>query len=277
MKKSKLILVVGIIFVLCIAAVIFFQGKGSDKVSPEVKKVQQEMLANCKYDADFCRYAANGIVALSSGYTMTSESTYNGKVSKTIMKSDGKENSESITYSDGKEEGSFISLDKTTYMKGPGEKEWTEFPPTKDETGKPTTNLFDFESLKKELGNATKDATESFMVKRVGTEKCGKETCVIFEMSDKTSPVTTKIWVDTSAYLARKMESKSKDGVSTMTFEYGSVTISKPSPVRKMPAFNPSTNTEGSTVSPEDIQKLMKQVVPTSRQTSEPVVATPAE
>lgn len=257
--NKKLVPVIGIALILGVGGFIFLQQKSTPQVSPEIKKAQQEMMANCKYDQDFCKYAANGIVAMSGGYTMTSESTYDGKKSKMVMKSDGKENSESVTYGDdGKEEGSFVSLNKTTYMKGPGETVWTEFPATKDETGKQTTNLFDFEGLKKELGDVAKDVQESLVVKKVGTEKCGKFTCTIFEMTDKVSNGTTKIWVDTTSYYARKMEMQSKDGVSTMMFEYGPVTIQKPAPVKKMPSFDTMMKDSGVEVNMDEIKNMMK-------------------
>jgi len=265
MKNNKRVIgVIVIVLILAVGGYFFLKKKSSPLMSPELKKAQQEMLSQCKFDPDFCKYAANGIVAMSGGYTLTSESTFNGKVSKTIIKTDGKENSESITYSDGKEEGSFISLNKTTYMKAPGDKEWTEFPPTKDETGKPTTNLFDFEGLKKELGNAAKDEANSLVVKKVGTEACGSLTCSVFEMSEKITNSTTKIWVDTKDYFARKMETQSKEGVSTMMFTYGSVSIKKPSPVKVMPALNTTGNTG---ISSQEVQQLMKQVPSTAEET----------
>lgn len=242
MKSNTLVPVIGLLLLLGIGGFIYFQQKSSPPVSPEIKKVQQELMASCKYDQDFCKYTANGIVAMSGGYTMTSESTYGGKKTKMVMKSDGKENSETVTYTNGKEEGRFVSLNKITYMKNAGDTVWTEFPATKDETGKQTTNIFDFEGLKKELGNIKENAKtieETLSVKKIGSEKCGIYTCSIFEMIDKNMPEnSTKIWVDTTHYYSRKMESKSKEGVTIMVFEYGPVSITKPSPVKKMPSFD---------------------------------------
>lgn len=276
--NKKLVPFVGILLVLGVGGYVFFQKNSSPAVSPEIKKAQQEMMSNCKYDVDFCKYAASGLVAMSGGYTMTSESTYNGEKSTMTLKSDGKENSESTSFSGGKEQGSFISLNKTTYMKGPGETVWTEFPATKDETGKQTTNLFDFEGLKKELGNTTKETVDTLIVKRVGTEVCGKFTCIIFEMTEKISNSTTKIWVDTKEYFARKMETKSKEGVTTMTFNYGPVTITKPSPVKKMPAFDSSELKDaGANINSEEIKNLMKNIPQTDTQEAAPVEETPAE
>ena len=258
--NKKLVPVIGILLIVGAVVFFFMQKKSGPPVSPEVKKAQQEILSQCKYDKDFCKYAANGMVAMGSGYTMTSESTYEGKKTKMVMKSDGKENSESTTFTDGKEQGRFISLNKVTYMKGPGETVWTEFPATKDETGKQTTNLFDFESLKKELGDVTKEVVDTLTVKKIGTEKCGKLSCTLFEMSDSKFGSHTKIWVDTKDYLARKMEMESETGISTMTFDYGPVTITAPSPVKKMPAFDGMMKDAGVEVNMDEIKNMMKDI-----------------
>ncbi len=276
--NKKIIPIIGILLVLGVGGFLFLKQKQAPTVSPEIKKVQVEMMANCKYDADFCRYATSGLVAMTNGYTMTSVSTYNGKVSKSVMKSDGKGNLETVSYSDGKEEGNFITLDKSSYMKSVGETVWTEFPPTKDETGKPTKSLFDFEALKKELGNG-KDASgmEALTVKKVGTEPCGTFTCTVFEMTNKATPdFKTKIWVDTNQYYARKMESKSSIGVSTMAFEYGPVMITKPSPVKKMPAFNPVIP-GGTKINVEELKSLMKNIPQTNVEATPMAEETPTE
>lgn len=272
--NKKLVPAIGILLVLGVGGYIFMQQKSQPKVSPEVKKAQQEVMASCKYDQEFCKYAASGIVAMSGGYTMTSESTYGGKKTKMVMKSDGKENSESVTYGDnGKEEGSFISLNKTTYMKGPGETVWTEFPATKDESGKQSTNLFDFEGLKKELGDLSKEVEDTLVVKKVGTERCGKLTCAVFEMTEKVTNGKTKIWVDTQSYYARKMEMQSKDGVTSMMFEYGPVVIQKPSPVKKMPSFDTMMKDSGVNVNMDEIKSMMKDFPSEQTATDEEVAA----
>jgi len=279
--NKKLVPIIGILLVLGVGAFIFFQQKQlvtNPSVSPEIKKAQQEIISNCKYDPDFCKYAASGMVAMSSGYTMTSESSYGGKKSKSIIKSDGKENMESVSYTDGKEEGSFISLNKVTYMKNAGDTVWTEFPASKDEAGKQSAGIFDFEGLKKELGDITKEAVDTLVVKKIATEACGKLTCSVFEMTEKTMNTTTKVWVDTREYLARKMETQTKEGVSTMTFEYGPVTITKPSPVKQMPAFDSSSIPgAGANIDMEEIKKMMQNPPQTTQEEQAPVEETPAE
>jgi len=273
MNKNKLVLVIGILLILGVGIFIFFQKKSLPPVSPEVKKAQQEFMSSCKFDIDFCKYMVNGVAAMTGGYTMTNESRYYGKVSNMTIKTDGKGNSESTTYIDGKETGRYISLNKITYTKGPGETVWTEFPPTKDEAGNQMTNLFDFEGLKKQL----RDTADTLVVKKIGTEACGKLTCFVFEMTEKTTDSTTKIWVDTKEYLARKGETKTKEGTGLLVFEYGPVTIIKPSPVEKMPAFDSAPKNTEVNVNTEELNNLMKNIPQTTPQESAPVEETPAE
>jgi hypothetical protein len=256
--NKKLVPVIGILLVLGIGGYMYFQQKSDPQVSPEIKKAQQEIMKNCKYDVDFCKYAVNGMVAMSGGYTMTSESTNDGKKSKMMMRSDGKENSETVTYTDGKEEGKFIYLNKVTYMKNAGDTVWTEFPAVKDEAGKQTANLFDFEGLKEELGNVSKEVEDTMVVKNVGTEKCGTYTCKIFEISESDLGTATKIWVDTKEHRARKMETSTQEEVSSMTFEYGPVTIIKPAPVKQMPAMDSMINTSGKNIDMDKIEEMME-------------------
>jgi len=260
-KKSPIVpvLVGAVILILIGAGIYFLRTPRQASLSPAMQIAKQQVLKDCKYDADFCKYAANGMAAMTGGVTMTSESTYNGKTSKMIMRTDGKNNTTSTTYTDNKEEGSFISLNGTTYMKGPNETVWTEFPPAKTDSTGQTQKGFDFESFKKEITESVKDTANTLEVKRVGTKPCGFLTCILFEMKEKTLNSTTVVWVDTKEYLARKMEMNTKEGSSTMTFEYGAVTITKPAPVKQMPSFEETMKEKGVNVDMEEIQKMMQQ------------------
>ena len=256
--------IVIVLLLLAAGAFFFFQQKKGPALSPEMKVAQEAMMKDCTYDRDFCIYAANAVVAMSKGYTVTTESVYNGKKSHMVLKADGKDNTQSTTTVDGKEEGSFISLDKTTYMKAAGEKEWIEYPPMKEEGTTEKSGLFDMTKFKEEMTKVAKEKQESFSVKKVGTEKCGNLTCIVFEMTDTSVNSTTKLWVDTAEHLSRKMEIASKEGgKTTMTFDYGPVTITKPSPVKKMPSFDSQLKDSG--INMEEIQKMMKDLPQTQQ------------
>ena len=238
-----------ILLLLGVGGYFYFQKKASaPPVSPEVKKVQQEMLANCKYDRDFCIYSANALGEKAGGSTMTTESILYGKKIKMVLKNDGKGNTESTNYSDGVEEGTYISLNGVVYMKNQGETVWTEYP--KEETGKNVDKAYDINEILKNTGNVNvkdtaidSESANDLVVKKIGSEKCGVHTCAIFEVSFVSmTDSLTKIWVDTTDHYARKMESKTPgEGLSTIYFDYEPVTITKPSPLKKMPAVDSTT------------------------------------
>lgn len=260
-KKSGSNLSPVIIFVILLIAIggyFFFQQKKGPPLSPEMKAAKEAVLKDCAYDKEFCMYAANAAVAMSQGFSMTSESTYEGKKTVMVMKTDGKNNTESTTTIDGKEEGSFIMLDGSTYMKAAGEKEWIEYPPMKEDGKAEKQGLFDIESFKADMMDLSNEAKDSLSVKKIGTEKCGVYSCIIFEMNEKAMNTTTKVWVDTQEYLARKMETSSGGSKTVMTFEYGPITISKPSPVKTMPSFDSMMQESGVNINMEDIQNMMK-------------------
>lgn len=248
--------IVIVLLLLAAGAYFFFKQKQGPPLSPEMKAAQEAVLKECKYDKEFCMYAANVGVAMTKGFTMTSESVYDGKKTVIVMKNDGKNNTESLTTIDGKDEGAFVMLDNTTYMKAAGEKEWIEYPPMKEEGKAEKQGLFDIDSFKQDMADVMKETKDSLTVKKVGTERCGAYTCTIFETKDATLDSTTKIWVDTKEYLSRKMEMSSNGSTSVMTFEYGPVTITKPSPVKKMPSFD--TMMKDSGIDMEEVQKMMK-------------------
>jgi len=111
----------------------------------------------------------------------------------------------------------------------------------------------------------------------VGTEACGNLTCFVFEMTEKTIGSTTKIWVDTKEHLARKMESQFNNSISTMTFAYGPVTITQPSPVKKMPAVDSALKDAGVNVNSDEVKNILKNIPQTNTQETPAVEETPAE
>jgi len=272
-----------VIAIIAVAAVAiagyFFVAKQKtttpSSLTKEVQKAQQEILGNCKYDAEFCRYAVNGATALSKGYSVTSETVFDGKKSKSVVKADGKGNVDMTSYTDGKETGHTIILDKAMYTKAPNEAVWTEFPTSKDEPSETTDFGFDIDSVKKELEGIAKETKESLVVKKLGTEKCGTLNCVVFEMKEDTLNTTTKVWIDTKEYLARKMETVMKEGTTLMTYDYQAFSITKPSPVKQMPSVKQMMEDSGVQVDMSKIQELMKNVPQGEEQT--PPADTPNE
>lgn len=194
-------------------------------------------------DKDFCKWATNYEVLLidKSPYT----ATITAENSSTVLKSDGKGNSYmGSTSSVGKSE--YIIFDGTTYLKNPGDDSWYRFPKsedTKDTTPTTKSEQPSFDFNKEVTTNDTKTA-----YKRVGKEACGSLTCIKFQIVDSEKPNdSTSVWFDTKDYVTRKIETISDGQKSTITYDYGSVSISIPSPVKdyELPSSNLPSDTSG--------------------------------
>lgn len=247
-KKSSLILIV--VAVLAVAGgAYFFTAKKQPKMAEnqEQKAAIQEMLADCKYDKDFCAYMAAQAKSMSSGVIITTSSEVkNFGLSTSEMKIDGSENMEINSYKDGKLESSMIVFEKVTYIKDT-DGSWYSL-----NTPNPQDNEYN-QGTMEEIKNTYSEENADMQVKKVGTEACGNLTCDKYEIinviGEQSSTMYT--WIDTKEHLARKMEFAFEGGSSTMEYKYESVQIAKPSPIKEMPSFEVPGSVQGSSTSDE--------------------------
>ncbi len=255
-KKLPLILLVVAVIVLAGGAYFFLQKKQPQMAEyKEQKAAVQEMLANCKYDKDFCAYMAAQAKSMSSGVIITTSSQIkNFGLSTSEMKIDGSENMEINSYKDGKPESSMIVFEKTTYIKDT-DGSWYSL-----NTLNPQDNEYS-QGTMEEIKNTYSEENLDMQVKKVGSEACGNLTCDKFEMinviGEQSS--TTYAWIDTKEHLARKMEFAFEGGSSTMEYKYESVKISKPSPIKEMPAVGAGIGAPGSVSGSEGSEKMPTQ------------------
>lgn len=255
-KKLPLILIVVAVIALAGGAYFFNQKKQPGMVeNKEQKAAVQEMLANCKYDKDFCTYMAAQAKSMAGGVTITTTSQVEKfGTSTSEMKIDGSENMEINSYKDGKLESSMIVFEKVSYIKDT-DGSWYSLN---------TPNPQDSESNQgtiEEIKNTYSEENLDMQVKKVGSEACGNLTCDKYEMINVVGEQssTTYAWIDTKEHLARKMEFAFEGGSSTMEYKYESVKISKPSPIKEMPAFGAGTGAPGSVSGSEGNEKMPSQ------------------
>lgn len=222
------------------------------KQAVEQKAAETAILANCKYDQAICQYMAAQVKAFSSGMTLTSTTTNKAKTSSAASQSvshmDGQGNMQIISTENGKETGNMIVLNKVTYFKDYEANQWFKMTSADDQTSSASNPESFIENLKENLNS--EEITTTYT--KLGQEPCGdmapKLTCDIYQVSD-TGEVdfTSKVWIDTTEHLTRKMEMDLSDGgVNTTTYTYGPVTITEPSPVKEF-------------TTPElDLQKMME-------------------
>lgn len=255
MGKKSISIIILIIVIVGIASYYFLGRNAIETIkNGDNNQTNQDVLKNCKFDSEFCKYMSNAMTAQQTGMTMSIESTNSdGTVSKSKILYDGKGNTETTVYENDKESVRTIFINKYSYIKSASENVWTEYPPSKTDVN----DLgLDLEAMQNPVEKITKDQEDTLIVNKVGSEKCGKFNCVIFTINTNDSG-TTKIWIDDSQYLSRRTEYTDNEVKSVVIFDYGNVEIKKPSPIKTMP--NVSNMMDGSgNLDMDKVNEMMK-------------------
>jgi hypothetical protein len=253
-----------LLLVLLVAMGAFYYQKSTAPVSEQQAAIQ-EMIAECKYDADFCRYMAAQAAAMEQGMVITSSSQIEGVVATSEMRMDKDGNLSSDTYMGGKLQSSMVVFEDATYMKDAQDGSWYMISSADPE--QPTPAEFDVES------NFEYD-DEGMTITKIGQEACGELTCDKYEIvqvlpaDEAAAEMENKhyLFIDTKEHLARKIEMIFAEGSSVMEYRYEAVTISKPSPIKEMPNFTmpaadegAAFDTDGEMPSEEEIEQMMLQ------------------
>lgn len=177
------------------------------------------------HDSNLCHFASNAASFTKTAYTATLTLVQQGSgTSTTTLKNDGKGNTE-LTGSGSGAVINAITLDGVMYVQSNDTGPWIEYPTgSTAPTSNPTSNM----------DIAVGATTTSF--KSLGKEACGNLTCYKYEIDSKLTPDTKQVvWFDTSSYKLREWNYSDANGDSTdMKVAYGSVTITKPSPVESL-------------------------------------------
>jgi len=226
-RGETTMIIIGVVVLAVIGAAIWYAVAHSHKsvaTTPAAKATQSACL-KLYNDNTICNFAVSASALQSASYTATASSTANGATTNLTIKSDGKGNTEVTTSASG-QTVSYISLNGNTYLQEPTSGSWIEYPasssPTPGTTTDPTKDVkFSF----------TAGANRSTFTK-VGTVSCGSLTCVKYNVTDPTNPGSTfTVWIDTTNYRLQQWQSTSNGTTVNMTFSFGPVTISTPSPV----------------------------------------------
>lgn len=178
------------------------------------------------HDKDFCKFEAAMIAQPIDkiAFTAVLTATQDGTPSTMQFSQDSKGNTSLVAG-----ELRSISYNGSTYVKMSGDT-WTKYPAsasTPTTTTNPTSDLAFANSL----------ATTKFS--KIGTEACGKLTCIKYKISDSTitAGTTQYVWFDTDSYKLREWSSTDSTGTTDMKITYEAVTITAPSPVQE---FSPN-------------------------------------
>lgn len=255
-------LIGALLAILLVAMGVFFYQRQMQP-SSEQQAALQEMLANCQYDAGFCRYMAAQAAAMERGVVIISNSQIEGMVAKSETRMVGS-NMSSESYLGDKLQSRMIMFDGVTYMQDLQDQAWYALPEA--ETTVDTTADFDLSD--------TYEFDERMIVNKVGQETCGSLTCDKYEVTylpaegeevGEEVEMHTYIYVDTKEYLARKIEMVFAAGSSVLEYRYEAVSIAKPSPIKDMPSFTipAAAGADGAAAgempSQEEIEQMMLQ------------------
>jgi outer membrane lipoprotein-sorting protein len=179
------------------------------------------------HDNNLCKFASSAVALTKTAYTATATTTSSGTTGSTTIKSDGKGNF-ALSGSSGGQSFDSIEIGTTVYIKNPTDGTWLKYGSAAPTVTNPASNV-----------NFTFTAADAAKIqyKSLGTEKCGNLTCYKYQVIDAANTGTTQyVWFDTDSFTLQRWSSKDANGSSDLTFTYGAVTISAPSPVTDMSA-----------------------------------------
>lgn len=182
-------------------------------------------------DKDLCKFTGNYAIDKLS-YKLTLNSSGDEGATTTIMLNDGKGNSQVTSQTDG-QTTEFITLNNVSFMKDPADGQWWKFAANNSAAPKQENPVSDvkFNTMVDEA------ASTKVSYKKLGKEKCGNLTCFKYQMvlSDQSNDIYY-VWFDDKDYRMQHSYTKDAQGTSDMVFEYTTVKISQPSPVKDFPA-----------------------------------------
>jgi len=236
---------------------------------------------NCDLkDTDLCKYINRAMTGdyFKNGIVMTTMTIdKDGKTSESIFELDGKENSRMISSQDKKETMALVHLGEFTYMKDLSDGKWWKY---ENKSQNPNPQSQNPEDIKEQMKKYTQEYKDKTSYKKIGKEACGKLTCFKYQMVLSDMPDYVQyIYFDDREYLMRKTRTEDKSGLVTETsYEYKSVNIAKPSPVKEGNPWggamdNNSPENPGSGISQQelkDIQEKIQNQMQQPEETAEP-------
>ena len=193
---------------------------GSSSSSSTTSNGASSSCLSTYHDANLCHFSEFSNDFAKTAYTAKITETASSTTSTMTLKSDGKGNTD-LTGSSGGSTINSIMLDGTTYIQNNGSGPWIEYPSgTSAPSTSPTSNM--------NIGVGSSGVS----FKYINTQACGSLTCFKYQVTDAASPGATQyVLFDNSNYELREWQYTDSSGTTDMTVSYGTVNITKPSPV----------------------------------------------
>ncbi len=147
-----------------------------------------------------------------------------GKTIESVMKFDGKGNSEYVAVQDGKRITMFFTED--FYYMCTNATTCFKYKITNGDTGSVDPSQYEF--TEEDLNNMRATATYK------GQQACQASTCDVWESTEGTT--TVNIYIDTTTKRISQAITQTDRGTSTMVFEYKDVTVDVPKNAQELPS-----------------------------------------
>ena len=229
-RGEAAMVIIAIVAVAIIGAAIWYGVSRNHKTvaTTPAQKATQSTCMKLYNDNVICNFAVTATNFQNSSYTATATSTSNGATSHLTIKNDGKGNTDISTVADG-QTVSVVNLGNNYYVQEQAGGSWIEYPSTSNPAADTTTNPAS--DIKFNFAGGSLAST----FHKVKTEACGSLTCVEYAVTDPANPGSTfSVWIDTTNYRLQRWQATESSGTVDMTFVYGPITISTPSPVTSL-------------------------------------------
>jgi len=227
--------------------------------------------ANCELkDPDLCKYVNQTSTGdfMKNGVIMKTTTTdKSGKKTDSVFEIDGKENSRMTSSADGKQTMGFVHMGAVTYTLDVSDGKWWKYENKTDKISPEADKDQNLEQYKEQGKKIAEEIKDNTSYKKIGKEACGSLTCFKYQIIIKDMPdLTEYIYFDDREYLMRKTRTEDKSGMITeTTYEYQSVSIKEPSPVKAGSQFGDNSvednpGAAGAGMSQEELKKIQESI-----------------
>lgn len=230
---SSLLIIALVVAVLVVVGVVIWQvtkTSPTKSVSTTVSGTNSSACVKAVGSSSFCAFATNSNISSKEYIATGTATTSSGQTSSYTVQNDGKGNTE-VTYTSAGKQISAITLDGSTYLQSGSGTTWIEYTGSQSSAVSVPNPVSGFNL------NFTSNIPKGVTVNSEGTAACGSLTCNKYKVNlASTATATQYVYFDTSNYLLRQWtfsDSSTKISVN-LTFDYQSVTITKPSPVQQI-------------------------------------------
>jgi hypothetical protein len=234
---SRMLLVGGVVIILVVIGVVVWSltksnpktNSSSSNTSTTANNSEMTACLNAYHDSELCSFASN-INIFNSGWTSTGTASNSNGSANFVMNNDGKGNNQ-ISYTTATQQVSEITLGNNEYVQIGAGTTWTEYPV--GSTSIPSSVLSNPSSYFN-LSISGKTASE-YTFTKIGTAACGSNNCVEYQLGVVAKPnLTQYLYFNPGTRMLMKWvySNSATNGSINITFTYGPVNITVPSPVQ---------------------------------------------